>query len=369
MAGCSGEAETAAGSLAAAESEHRDGAESATPADRREQPEQRYAIPARLAGLRLDAVLADLAGASRAQVQRWIADGRVEVDGKPARASLRVTEDMRVVARPRVSAPSNVSAEAIPLAVLYEDAHLLVLDKAAGMVVHPAPGHSSGTLVNALLHHCRDQSRDQSRDRSRERAGSLATLGGVERPGIVHRLDRGTSGVMVVAKNDAAHARLAAQFHDHTIDRIYRAFVRAVPERREGRIERAIGRHPRDRKRMSVRSHNSRPAITNWCIRERFRECGTSLLEVRPETGRTHQIRVHLAAAGLPIVGDPVYGRASSAKRRRGEPPIERPALHAASLGFEHPASGERMHFEAPLPADLAALLAWLRAACGSKPR
>ena len=356
MAGCSGEAETAAGGLGA-ESACRGGAKSRTPADPAAQPARRYAIPAHMAGRRLDAALADLAGVSRAQVQRWIANGQVEVDGKPARASLRVVENMLAVARPEISAPSRVAPEVIPLVVLYEDAHLLVLDKPAGMVVHPAPGHYSGTLVNALLYHCRDE------------AGSLATVGGALRPGIVHRLDQGTSGVMVVAKNNAAHAALAAQFHDHTVERIYRAFVRAVPEKREGRIERPIGRHSRDRKRMSVRSHKGRRAITNWCVRERFPESGASVLEVRPETGRTHQIRVHLAASGLPIVGDPSYGRANARKRRPGEPPIERPALHAAVLGFEHPASGERMRFEAPLPADLAALLAWLRSAHGSTPQ
>jgi 23S rRNA pseudouridine1911/1915/1917 synthase len=323
----------------------------------RSEPAQRYAIPARLAGVRLDAALAELAGASRAQVQRWIAEGRVEVDGQPARASLRVTEETVAIARPGPPPPSGLVAEAIELALLYEDEHLLVLDKPAGMVVHPAPGHRSGTLVNALLHHCRELG---------DRGDGLPAGGGVERPGIVHRLDQGTSGVMVVAKNEAAHAALAEQFHDHTIDRVYRTFVRAVPERREGRVERAIGRHPRDRKRMSVRTKSGRAAITNWRVLERFPQRGTSLLEVRPETGRTHQIRVHLAAAGLPIVGDPVYGRATRSRRRAGEPRLERPALHAALLGFLHPQSRRRLHFEAPLPQDLEALLAWLREEDGS---
>ena len=363
----SGEVAVATGILAGVEPESRDRSEA--------EPAQRYRIPARLAGQRLDAALADLAGKSRAQVQRWIADGLVEVDGQPARASLRVTENSVALARPRAPAPSGLAPEAIPLTVLYEDLQLLVLDKAAGMVVHPGPGHRSGTLVNALLHHCRDRPGGLS-DRSDSDGhpedpwkGSLATRGGAERPGIVHRLDQGTSGVMVVAKNDAAHAALAAQFHDHTIDRIYHAFVRAVPEKREGRVERPIGRHPRDRKRMSVRSKNGRGAITNWCVLERFRDSGISLLEIRPETGRTHQIRVHLASAGLPIVGDPVYGRADTARRPRGESPVERPALHAAALGFEHPESRQRMHFEAPLPGDLAALLERLRGTRAAKTR
>jgi 23S rRNA pseudouridine1911/1915/1917 synthase len=366
VVGCSGEAEVGTGILGGVEPESRDRTET--------EPAQRYAIPARLAGARLDAALADLAGASRAQVQRWIAEGLVEVDGQPARASLRVTADTVAFATPRAPAASDLAPEDIPLAVLHEDAHLLVLDKPAGMVVHPGPGHHSGTLVNALLYHCRDRSGESDSgephdsDRETHWKGSLATRGGVERPGIVHRLDRGTSGVMVVAKNDVAHAALAAQFHDHTIDRIYHAFVRAVPEKSQGRVERPIGRHPRDRKRMSVRTNAGRKAITNWRVLERFRGCATSLLEVRPETGRTHQIRVHLASAGLPIVGDPVYGRADRSRRPRGDPPVERPALHAAALGFEHPESGQRMHFETPLPGDLAALLVRLRAPREAKP-
>lgn len=318
------------------------------------QAPQRYELTAPMDGRRLDAALAALAGVSRAQVQRWISEGRVELDGRPTRASVRVTEGMVVVARPPAAEPANIAAEDIPLAVVYEDAHLLAIDKPAGMVVHPAPGHRSGTLVNALLHHCRGPGK------------GLAVIGGEERPGIVHRLDRGTSGVMVVAKSDAAHAGLAAQFHDHTIERIYTAFVNALPERDEGRVEREIGRHARDRKRMSVATRKGRAAVTNWCVRERFAASGVSLLEVRPETGRTHQIRVHLSAQGMPIAGDPVYGRARgggarAANRHPGAPTLERPALHAAVLGFEHPVSGQRMRFEAPLPEDLRALLAWLR--------
>ena len=185
------------------------------------------------------------------------------------------------------------------------------------------------------------------------------------RPGIVHRLDRGTSGVMVAAKNDAAHGALAAQFHDHTIERVYCAIVRAVPGRDDGRVDRPIGRHPRDRKRMSVRTRAGREAVTNWHVAERFPKSGATLLEIRPETGRTHQIRVHLAASGLPILGDPVYGK-SSARRRAlratRTSPLDRPALHALVLGFRHPTSGEQLRFEAPFPADLEAELAWLRA-------
>jgi len=291
------------------------------------------------AGTRLDRALSLLAGIPRAQARRWIDDGRVRLDGRPARASRAVREGARVEAEPPEPVRCEATAEPIPLAVLHEDADLIVVDKPPGLVVHPGPGHPSGTLVNALLHHCRD----------------LSGIGGVLRPGIVHRLDRGTSGVMVVAKNDAAHAALAQQFHDHTIERIYRALVVGLPGADEGRIDRAIGRHPRDRKKMSVRTRSGRPARTRWRVVRRFRVAGLSWLEVRPETGRTHQIRVHLSSAGLPIVGDALYGRA-----RRRPAALGRPALHAAVLGFDHPSSGERMGFEASPAADLADLLARL---------
>jgi 23S rRNA pseudouridine1911/1915/1917 synthase len=287
------------------------------------------------AGRRLDAALASLAGVARAQAARWIEEGRVRVDDAPARASQRVAGGAVITASPPEPAPLGVAPEPIPLAILYEDADLIVIDKPAGLVVHPAPGHARGTLVHALLHHCRD----------------LAGIGGVLRPGIVHRLDRGTSGVLVAAKHDAAHAALAAQFKDHSIERVYLAIVRGAPAAASGRIEQAIGRHPRDRKRMSVRTRAGRAAATDWRVVERFPKSGASLLELRPATGRTHQLRVHLSASGLPIAGDPVYGRGGDALG------LERPALHAAVLGFTHPRSGARVRFEAPLPDDLSAAL------------
>jgi 23S rRNA pseudouridine1911/1915/1917 synthase len=231
---------------------------------------------------------------------------------------------------------SVLEPEAIALDVLYEDEDLIVIDKPAGMVVHPAPGHSSGTLVHALLHHCEN----------------LAGIGGVERPGIVHRLDRGTSGVMLAAKCDDAHLHLAKQFHEHTIDRVYRAVVRGAPRAEEGRVDRAIGRHPKDRKRMSVRGTAPREAQTVWRVSQRFPNNQKALLDIFPETGRTHQIRVHLASIGLPVVGDTVYGRS----RNQGAD-LDRPALHAAALGFVHPRSGESMRFTASFPADLRLLL------------
>ncbi|MDX1649531.1 MAG: RluA family pseudouridine synthase, partial [Myxococcota bacterium] len=253
------------------------------------------------AGERLDRALAELAGIPRARARRWIDAGRVRVLGPdgpaaapgeaaPERPSRRVVWGERLVAEPPEPVAPAVAPEPLDVPVLHEDADVVVVDKPAGMVVHPAPGHAGGTLVNALLHRC----------------GDLAGIGGVLRPGIVHRLDRGTSGVMVVAKNDAAHLALAAQFHDHTVERLYLAFVRGAPRQDAGRVDRPIGRHPRDRKRMSVAARHGRPARTAWRVRTRWPRAGASLLEVRPETGRTHQIRVHLASAGLPLLGDPV---------------------------------------------------------------
>ncbi len=293
------------------------------------------------AGQRADQALAAAAGISRAQARRWIDQERVRLNRAGCRASQRVAEGDLLETDPPEPLPANVEPEPMALAILHEDPDLIVIDKPAGLVVHPAPGHERGTLVHGLLHHCRD----------------LSGIGGVRRPGIVHRLDRGTSGVMVVAKHDASHQALATQFRDHTIEREYRALVLATPGATSGRIERSIGRHTRDRKRMSVRTAAGREARTHWTLAERFPKSGASWLEIRPETGRTHQIRVHLASVGMPIAGDPVYGRA----QRRGLE-LARPALHAAVLGFRHPTSGEPCRFEAALPDDLATLLARLRA-------
>ena len=281
--------------------------------------------------------LAGLAGRPRSQVRRWLEDKRVCLNGAPCRASQRVALGDVIEADPPPVAAAEPVAEAIPLTVLYEDADVIVIDKPAGLVVHPAPGHPRGTLVNALLHHC----------------GDLAGVGGVLRPGIVHRLDRGTSGVLVAAKHDAAHAGLAAQFHDLTIERVYEAFVRGLPRAESGEIDAPIGRHPRDRKRMSVATRAGRGARTRWQVRERFAAGRVTHLEVRPETGRTHQIRVHLASRGLPLVGDPVYGGGAARKASFG---LERPALHAAVLGFTHPTTGRPVRCEAPLPDDLEAV-------------
>ena len=294
---------------------------------------------------RLDQAVAELASTSRSQAGRWVKEGRVRVgDAVVARPARKVHVGERIeLDRPAPEA-WDVEPEPIPLDVVYEDTDLIVVDKPAGLVVHPAPGHRRGTLVNALLYHCDD----------------LAGVGDAMRPGIVHRLDQGTTGILVVAKNDAAHRGLAAQFEDHSIDRRYVAIARGAPNAGEGRVDRPIGRHPSDRKRMSVRAKSGRAAITNWRVVERFGASHHAFVEIRPETGRTHQIRVHLASIGMPLAGDKVYGRARS-KSTAGLPVLERPALHAASLGFTHPRSGDRLAFEAPLPPDLEALLDALR--------
>lgn len=304
----------------------------------------RFIVGEELAGQRVDAALAALAGVPRSQVRHWIDAEAVTLAGTVVtRPSRKVAEGDVVESTPPAPVDTTLVAEDLPLAVIHEDPDLIVVDKAPGMVVHPAPGHYTGTLVNALLHHC----------------GDLAGVGGVLRPGIVHRLDRGTSGVMVAAKHDEAHRLLAEQFHDHTIERIYLTIVRGAPKQDSGRIDRPIGRHPRDRKRMSVRTRSGRAAATNWRVLERYRALGHAYLEIRPETGRTHQIRVHLSSAGLPIAGDDVYGRA---RRRTGRlPSLDHPALHASVLGFTHPASGEQMRFEAPPPEDMQCLLEALR--------
>ncbi len=298
-------------------------------------------------GQRVDVFLSERAEISRAQARRWLDDGRALVNDAVVRPSRKLSAGDVVFADPPEPQPVDLVPEDIPLVVLHEDADLIVIDKPAGMVVHPAPGHASGTLVNALLHHCDD----------------LAGVGGALRPGIVHRLDRGTSGVMVAAKNDRAHQMLAEQFHDHTIGRVYRTFVRALPGSDRGEIDAPIGRHPKDRKRMSIRTHSGRVAKTHWVCCARYVRSGVSQLEIHPQTGRTHQIRVHLASHGMPIVGDPVYGRGrTQGGKSSALESLDRPALHAALLAFDHPESGERMEFSAGFPADLAALEANLEA-------
>jgi 23S rRNA pseudouridine1911/1915/1917 synthase len=298
-------------------------------------------VPAEGAGERLDSYLAKLARfGSRSQVQRLIEAGRVEQNGKTVKAGtvLREGDLLRIApAMQSESATSGPAPEDIPLDVLYEDGELLVIAKPAGLVVHPAPGHWRGTLVNALLH------------RWRGARPGLEQL----RPGIVHRLDRDTSGVLVIGKTPEVVLNLSSQFRLRSVEKEYLAVVWRCPRLRRGEIDNPIGRDPKRRKRMAIRV-GGRAAVTRYEVRENFGD--VALLRVFPETGRTHQIRVHLAAAGHPILGDKVYGRARAVRDRMLRE-FPRHALHAARLECDHPRTGSRLRFEAPLPSDLRELL------------
>jgi len=304
-------------------------------------------------GVRLDKWLSSrIAELSRSRLQALLAAGQVQQGGRTINdASYRVKpgDTFYITIPPLVDAAPE--PEAIPLNVVYEDSALIVIDKPAGLVVHPAAGNWRGTLVHALLSHCSD---------------SLSGIGGVRRPGIVHRLDKQTSGLLVAAKTDRAHAALAGQFAAHTVQRSYLAFVWGAPHPAQGRIVTQIGRSPSNRQKMAVRPHGGREAITNYEVLQRFGDAQKpviSLVRCRLETGRTHQIRVHMAHIGHPIVGDPVYGGGRS--RARGLPDnalraiagLGRQALHATSLGFIHPLKDELFSYNSSLPEDMAMLL------------
>ena len=297
-------------------------------------------VPSEHDGERLDTFLAAaLPGHSRSQLQKLIKDGHVS-GVKGLRASTPVKAGQRFVVDLPAPEPTAAVAEDLPLTILYEDADIVVIDKPAGMVVHPGAGHSRGTLVNALLHHVDD----------------LSGVGGELRPGIVHRLDRGTSGVMIAAKNDAAHQELSRQFHDREVEKEYIALVWGLVQAGK-RIDAPIGRDPNDRQKMSTRARRARNAVTRvtWALNLR----GVSLIHVAIATGRTHQIRVHLSAIGHPVVGDPTYGGVHRhvADDVRAVQRLERPFLHAASLKFTHPTDKRVMEFESPLPPDLQAVI------------
>jgi len=279
---------------------------------------------------------------TRSQAKRLIDGGQVRVDGVVRKSAHLVDAGARLEIELLAPEPLGAEGEALPLSVLYEDADLLAIDKPAGMVVHPAPGARRGTVVNALVH----------------RLGELAGVGRPDRPGIVHRLDRDTSGVLLVARTAAALEALARQFRARTIEKVYLAVVRGHPGAASGTIDRAIGRHPRERKRMSVHSRRGRAAVTRWTALERL--AGATLVRLEPETGRTHQLRVHLAALGHPIVGDRVYG---ARRAGRADTPLAFPrqALHAAEIRFDHPSRGTRVVVRSGLPRDLQELLATLR--------
>lgn len=303
-------------------------------------------------GNRLDRALAEAlagVGLSRSRLAALIAQGHVATGSETiVDASRRVKQGQHYDVTVPASAPALPQPQDIPLSIIYEDAHLLVIDKPAGMVVHPAAGNHDGTLVNALLHHC---------------GADLSGIGGVRRPGIVHRLDKDTSGLIVVAKNDKAHQGLSAQFADRSLSRTYQAVVWGVPNPRAGEISGNIGRHPSDRKRMAVLERGGKPAITRYAT---LRPLGlaAALMECKLLTGRTHQIRVHMTHIGHPLVGDQVYGRIRPGRTRgvsdgqkqalNGFP---RQALHAAAIEFIHPATGEKRRFETVLPDDFRGLI------------
>lgn len=307
---------------------------------------------------RLDAFVSGHVGdrASRAQVQTWIRAGRVQVSGNTVLKTsqkLRGGERVEIELPPPPPPPGPICAEDLPLTILFQDDHILVIDKPAGLSVHPGAGQRDGTLVNILLHHSPD---------------ALSTVGGEERPGIVHRLDKDTTGVMVVARSDRAHRELSRQFHDREVRKRYYALTDGIPNQREGEIEGPIGRHPKDRKRMAiVDPAKGRSSLTRYWVEEshgRF-----ALIRCEPKTGRTHQIRVHLQSVGAPILADKGYGRGRPERCSTtdlgvaGEERVllERHALHAGRLELTHPMSGERLVFEVPLPSDMESTLVALR--------
>jgi 23S rRNA pseudouridine1911/1915/1917 synthase len=308
-----------------------------------------FVVEAATPGTRLDAFLrARYPGVSRVQLQRLIRDGCVLVNGAPTKPNHTPrTGDTIVITWPEPR-PSTVEPRELPLRIVFEDPGLLVLDKAPGMVVHPAAGNEDNTLVNALLHHCR---------------GQLSGIGGVSRPGIVHRLDQFTSGLMVVAKNDTTHLTLSRQFAEREVVKLYHAILCGELPRREGEINAAIARHPNHRKVMTV-LEGGRPARTGYRVIERLQ--GATLVEARLHTGRTHQVRVHFKHLGYPLAGDLAYGKAANARLAAATGvEVPRQMLHATFLAFAHPADGRRLEFRSPWPADFEAVVRALRIPAG----
>ncbi len=271
---------------------------------------------------------------SRSYIQKCIKEGQVLVNDSPCKANYRLRVDDEVAFQIPEAVEPSVEAENIPLSVLYEDEDVLVVDKPKGMVVHPAPGHYSGTLVNAVLYHCK---------------GQLSGINGVLRPGIVHRIDRDTTGSLIVCKNDLSHREIAGQLGAHSLNRSYRAIVHGMVKEEEGTVCAPIGRDEKDRKRMAVNEKNGKEAVTHYRVLQRFRDF--TYIECRLETGRTHQIRVHMTSIGHPLLGDEIYGPRKTAFRLEGQ------TLHAYCLGFIHPVNREYIEVKAPLPAYFSHLL------------
>ena len=296
------------------------------------------------AGERVDSFLARMSAEedeplSRSAAAKLCEDGRVTVGGKNVKKNYLLREGESVVVVRPEPLPDEVVPENIPLDVIYEDADIIVVNKPSGMVVHPAPGNMTGTLVSALLYHC---------------GSSLSGIGGVQRPGIVHRIDKDTSGLLVVAKNDNAHRSLSEQIALHTAYRRYMALCVGSPREDAGTVDAPIGRHPVDRKRMAI-VQGGREAVTHWTVAERFH--GKSLIECKLETGRTHQIRVHMSSIGHAVLGDEVYGGDKCRAAREHAKFISGQCLHAYRLELDHPRTGERMSFEAPIPENMAHLI------------
>ena len=303
-------------------------------------------VTADAVGVRLDRYLSEQFDITRSAAERLLDEGAICVSGGTAAKNYRLRGGEEITLTLPDPAPAEAQPESIPLDIVFEDDDIVVINKPVGMVVHPAAGNPTGTLVNALLYHCR---------------GSLSGIGGVERPGIVHRIDKDTSGLLVVAKNDRAHVGLAEQLKTHTVSRVYRAIVLGNIKEDTGTVNKPIARHPVDRKRMAVarRAEDGREAITHFTVLERFG--AFTLVECRLETGRTHQIRVHMASLGHPLLGDPVYGGDGTKFEARHRALIHGQCLHAGELSLIHPITGENMTFQADLPADFAALLDILR--------
>ncbi|MEX2462516.1 MAG: RluA family pseudouridine synthase [Paenibacillaceae bacterium] len=309
------------------------------PTDLEQANTYEFTIEPEQAGERIDKYIADSLDEdySRTQVQLWVKDEHIKVNGKAIKTNYKLRANDQIVLIIPEPVELDIDAEEMELDVVYEDSDVIVINKPRGMVVHPAPGHYSGTLVNGLMFHCKD----------------LSGINGVLRPGIVHRIDKDTSGLLMAAKNDLAHSSLAEQLKNHTVTRKYLAVVQGVISHENGTIDAPIGRDPHDRKLYTVTERNSKEAVTHFLVQERFSE--NTLVELKLETGRTHQIRVHMKFIKHPLMGDPAYGRGGKNEYIDGQ------ALHAEVLGFVHPRTGDYLEFTASIPEDMQRLLASLR--------